>query len=166
MAPRARGGIVHRNCIINSALTQPSSLSYCVEQWLNFAGKRRKVECGSQGKGSSCQDRQLEEALREFVTFKTVSSDRSLREDCYRGAKYLCKLLVEVLGMSPPSPPLPPLHCMAPAKYDNEILSVSTSPPLPRLLHTYPGLASAVEIKMRYTVGSRGRGRQSEATIP
>ena len=46
-------------------------------------------------------DRQLELALRDFVTFKTVSSDRSLREDCYRGAKYLCKLLVEVLGRDP-----------------------------------------------------------------
>lgn len=47
-------------------------------------------------------DRHLELALREFVTFQTVSSDMSLREDCYRGAKYLCKLLVEVLGTLPP----------------------------------------------------------------
>lgn len=43
-------------------------------------------------------DRELEQKLREFVMFKTVSSDRSLREDCYRGAKYLCRLLTEVLG--------------------------------------------------------------------
>ena len=46
-------------------------------------------------------DRELELALREFVAFRTVSSDPSLREDCYRGAKYLCKLLVEVLGGPP-----------------------------------------------------------------
>ena len=44
-------------------------------------------------------DRQLELTLRQFVTFKTVSSDRNLREQCYCGAKYLCKILVEVLGM-------------------------------------------------------------------
>lgn len=61
------------------------------------AGKRTKEESRSQGKPGALE-RHLELALRDFVTFKTVSSDRSLREDCYRGAKYLCKLLVEVLG--------------------------------------------------------------------
>lgn len=46
-------------------------------------------------------NRELEQKLKEFVTFKTVSSDSSLREDCYRGAKYLSKLLTEVLGDCP-----------------------------------------------------------------
>ena len=57
------------------------------------------MESRSQSRAGAL-DRQLELALRHFVTFKTVSSDRSLREDCYRGAKYLCKLLVEILGGS------------------------------------------------------------------
>lgn len=68
------------------------------DQAFDVAGKKRKIEARSHSKAGS-MDRHLELALRDFVTFRTVSSDRSLREDCYRGAKYLCKLLVEVLGM-------------------------------------------------------------------
>ena len=60
---------------------------------------KRKREAGINGaKLGSALDKELEQALRDFVQYKTVSSDRSLREDCYKGAKYLCKLLVEVLG--------------------------------------------------------------------
>ena len=42
-------------------------------------------------------EKELERTLREFVRMKTVSSDPSLREDCFRGAKYLAHLL-ESLG--------------------------------------------------------------------
>lgn len=42
-------------------------------------------------------EKELERTLREFVRMRTVSSDRSLREDCFRGAKYLAHLL-ESLG--------------------------------------------------------------------
>ena len=65
----------------------------------NGAAGNRRAKLGSgKAKVGSSMDRELEQKLREFVMFKTVSSDRSLREDCYRGAKYLCKLLTEVLG--------------------------------------------------------------------
>ena len=44
-------------------------------------------------------EKELERTLREFVRMRTVSSDPSLREDCFRGAKYLAHLL-ESLGNS------------------------------------------------------------------
>lgn len=74
-----------------------SSGKQCLIHLLCWTDKKAKAESRSPLK-SCCMDRQLELALRDFVTFKTVSSDTSLREDCYHGAKYLCKLLVEVLG--------------------------------------------------------------------
>ena len=43
---------------------------------------------------------ELERSLREFVRLRTVSSDPTLREECFRGAKYLATLL-ESLGMGP-----------------------------------------------------------------
>ena len=46
-------------------------------------------------------EKELERTLREFVRMRTVSSDRSLREDCFRGAKYLAHLL-ESLGQLDP----------------------------------------------------------------
>jgi hypothetical protein len=42
-------------------------------------------------------ERELEAMLREFVRLKTVSSDPQLREDCFRGAKFLASIL-ESLG--------------------------------------------------------------------
>ncbi len=42
-------------------------------------------------------ERELEHALRDFVRLKTVSSDPTLQEDCFRGAKFLATLL-ESLG--------------------------------------------------------------------
>lgn len=42
-------------------------------------------------------EKELERTLREFVRMRTVSSDPSLREDCFKGAKYLAHLL-ESLG--------------------------------------------------------------------
>ena len=44
-------------------------------------------------------EKELEKTLREFVRMRTVSSDPSLREDCFKGAKYLAHLL-ESLGTS------------------------------------------------------------------
>lgn len=53
---------------------------------------------GNGGGGVSARlEKELERTLREFVRMKTVSSDPSLREDCFRGAKYLAHLL-ESLG--------------------------------------------------------------------
>ena len=78
--------------------------------WRLAGRSRRRLDGGGRAKRGAGMDRELEHALREFVAFRTVSSDPSLREDCYRGAKYLCKLLVEVLGGAPPwdTPPAPP----------------------------------------------------------
>ena len=42
-------------------------------------------------------ERELEATLREFVRLRTVSSDPTLQEECFRGAKYLANLL-ESLG--------------------------------------------------------------------
>jgi hypothetical protein len=42
-------------------------------------------------------DRDLERSLRDFVRLRTVSSDPSLKEECFRGAKFLASLL-ESLG--------------------------------------------------------------------
>ena len=42
-------------------------------------------------------DCDLDSALRAFVRLRTVSADSTLREDCFRGAKYLASLL-ESLG--------------------------------------------------------------------
>ena len=42
-------------------------------------------------------EREMERALREFVRIKSVSADPSLREESYRGAKFLARLL-ESLG--------------------------------------------------------------------
>ena len=53
---------------------------------------------GVGGGGLSARlEKELERTLREFVRMKTVSSDPSLREECFRGAKYLAHLL-ESLG--------------------------------------------------------------------
>ncbi len=38
-------------------------------------------------------ERELEKALRIFIRIKTVSSDPSLSQDCFRGAKFLLRLL-------------------------------------------------------------------------
>lgn len=38
-------------------------------------------------------ERELEKALRLFIKIKTVSSDPSLSQDCFRGAKFLLRLL-------------------------------------------------------------------------
>ncbi len=61
-------------------------------------------------------EKELERTLREFVRMRTVSSDPSLREDCFRGAKYLAHLL-ESLGT--PHPPAPP---PTPPPYSNAML--------------------------------------------
>ena len=45
-------------------------------------------------------EQELEGSLREFVRLRTVSSDPTLREECFRGAKYLATLL-ESLGAAP-----------------------------------------------------------------
>ncbi|KDD76654.1 hypothetical protein H632_c147p0, partial [Helicosporidium sp. ATCC 50920] len=42
-------------------------------------------------------ERELESALRRFVSLRTVSGDASLREECFRGAKFVLRLL-EGLG--------------------------------------------------------------------
>lgn len=57
------------------------------------------------GGGCSLQtpiEKELERALRDFVRLRTVSSDPTLREDCFRGAKFLATLL-ESLGALPPA---------------------------------------------------------------
>ena len=43
----------------------------------------------------------MERSLREFVRLRTVSSDASLREDCFRGAKFLASLLESIGGQTP-----------------------------------------------------------------
>lgn len=43
----------------------------------------------------------MERSLREFVRLRTVSSDASLREDCFRGAKFLASLLESIGGNTP-----------------------------------------------------------------
>ena len=55
---------------------------------------------GAGGSVSARLEKELERTLREFVRMRTVSSDPSLREDCFKGAKYLAHLL-ESLGMTP-----------------------------------------------------------------
>ena len=55
---------------------------------------------GAGGRGSGRLEKELERTLREFVRMRTVSSDPSLREDCFKGAKYLAHLL-ESLGKIP-----------------------------------------------------------------
>ena len=58
----------------------------------------RGAATGVGGGGLSARvEKELERTLREFVRMKTVSSDPSLREECFRGAKYLAHLL-ESLG--------------------------------------------------------------------
>ncbi|DBB02245.1 TPA: hypothetical protein ACH3X3_011267 [Trebouxia sp. C0006] len=52
---------------------------------------------GAGGSVSGRLEKELERTLREFVRMRTVSSDPSLREDCFKGAKYLAHLL-ESLG--------------------------------------------------------------------
>ncbi|GAX84568.1 hypothetical protein CEUSTIGMA_g11989.t1 [Chlamydomonas eustigma] len=49
---------------------------------------------GAQG---ATVDQQLEQSLRDFVRIKSVSSSRSCREDCLKGARFLSRLL-EGLG--------------------------------------------------------------------
>ncbi len=63
--------------------------------------KRARVESGkecstSQAGGASHLERELERSLREFVRLRTVSSDPTLREECFRGAKYLANLLESI----------------------------------------------------------------------
>ncbi len=65
------------------------------------ASKRARVESGkecstSQAGGASHLERELERSLREFVRLRTVSSDPTLREECFRGAKYLANLLESI----------------------------------------------------------------------
>jgi hypothetical protein len=55
---------------------------------------------GAAGSVSARLEKELERTLREFVRMRTVSSDPSLREDCFKGAKYLAHLL-ESLGKVP-----------------------------------------------------------------
>ena len=55
-------------------------------------------ECSTSGPGAGARlEAELEGSLREFVRLRTVSSDPTLREECFRGAKYLATLL-ESLG--------------------------------------------------------------------
>ena len=64
------------------------------------AGPRKRLRTSntSWGPANGQQlERELERSLREFVRLRTVSSDASLREDCFRGAKFLASLL-ESLG--------------------------------------------------------------------
>lgn len=68
----------------------------------NSTDGRTSATAGGNGGGgggslSARLEKELERTLREFVRMKTVSSDPSLREDCFRGAKYLAHLL-ESLG--------------------------------------------------------------------
>ena len=71
-------------------------------------------ECSASGTGRGARlERELEGSLREFVRLRTVSSDPTLREECFRGAKYLATLL-ESLGTAPAgrlSALLPVLWC-------------------------------------------------------
>ena len=60
-------------------------------------GRSGAVGANGGGGVSARLEKELERTLREFVRMKTVSSDPSLREDCFRGAKYLAHLL-ESLG--------------------------------------------------------------------
>ena len=55
-------------------------------------------ECSTSGPGMGARlEQELEGSLREFVRLRTVSSDPTLSEECFRGAKYLATLL-ESLG--------------------------------------------------------------------
>lgn len=64
------------------------------------SGESRPLSSGpGGGMGVSARlEKELEKTLREFVRMRTVSSDPSLREDCFKGAKYLAHLL-ESLGI-------------------------------------------------------------------
>ena len=69
------------------------------------AAKRARVDsgrqCSTSGPGPGARlEAELEGSLREFVRLRTVSSDPTLREECFRGAKYLATLL-ESLGTGP-----------------------------------------------------------------
>lgn len=69
------------------------------------AAKRARVDsgrqCSTSGPGPGARlEAELEGSLREFVRLRTVSSDPTLREECFRGAKYLATLL-ESLGTAP-----------------------------------------------------------------
>ena len=64
------------------------------------AGPRKRLRTSNTSWGTANGqqlERELERSLREFVRLRTVSSDASLREDCFRGAKFLASLL-ESLG--------------------------------------------------------------------
>lgn len=66
------------------------------------AGPRKRLRTSNTSWGTANGqqlERELERSLREFVRLRTVSSDASLREDCFRGAKFLASLL-ESLGAS------------------------------------------------------------------
>ena len=71
---------------------------------------------GSTGSLSARLEKELERTLREFVRMRTVSADPSLREDCFRGAKYLASLL-ESLGA-----PEALVHCAWIARLSTEPL--------------------------------------------
>lgn len=55
-------------------------------------------------------ERELEATLREFVRLRTVSSDPTLQEECFRGAKYLANLLESLGEFLPPLTRLYPVH--------------------------------------------------------
>ena len=50
------------------------------------------------GKLTGRVDREMERSLRELVRIKSVSQDKGLREESFRAAKYLARLL-ESLGV-------------------------------------------------------------------
>jgi hypothetical protein len=55
-------------------------------------------ECSTSDSAAPALEKELERTLREFVRLRSVSSDPTLREDCFRSAKFLATLL-ESLGL-------------------------------------------------------------------
>jgi len=67
----------------------------CLTRRPKRAGPRKRLRAGKPSwmLADGQLERELERSLRDFVRLRTVSSDASLREDCFRGAKFLASLL-------------------------------------------------------------------------
>ncbi|KAK9917148.1 hypothetical protein WJX75_001304 [Coccomyxa subellipsoidea] len=87
----------------SQACREAPTFSQASECTLHTDVKRARIASSAPGECSTSDsdvqqlERELEHALRDFVRLKTVSSDPTLQEDCFRGAKFLATLL-ESLG--------------------------------------------------------------------
>lgn len=97
---------------MHNSLAVRSDISQVFAVCTGNAAKRARTEGGgpdgrAAGPGPGTHlERELERSLREFVRLRTVSSDPTLREECFRGAKYLATLLESLGAQHVCAPPM------------------------------------------------------------